>query len=132
MSDSLVLSALARLEAGETTLEADTTGPKAEQARLRSDFLAEPGKTRADIMERVDRLESAVTLIRDDIAVNIGAAEAVERARENTRADVRTLGRQVSVMWKQIKQLQSEMREVHGDPDRLPQEMTFVLTAQPA
>ncbi len=123
MSDSPVLAALARLEAGQTRLEAgytrveaDVSGLKAEQTRLRSDFLAELGKTRADIMERVDRLENAVTLIRDDIAVNMGAVDAVERANENTRADVRTLGEQVSVMWKQIKQLQSEMREVRGDP----------------
>ena len=123
MSDSPVLAALARLEAGQTRLEAgytrleaDVTGLKADQTRLRSDFLAELGKTRADIMERVDRLGNAVTLIRDDIAVNMGAVDAVERANENTRADVRTLGEQVSVMWKQIKQLQSEMREVRGDP----------------
>ena len=105
-----------RLEAGQTRLEADITSLKGEQARLRSDFLAELGKTRADIMERVDRLENAVTLIRDDIAVNMGAVDAVERANDNTRADVRTLGEQMSVMWKQIKQLQSEMREVRGDP----------------
>ena len=116
MSDSPVLAALARLEAGQTRLEADITSLKGEQARLRSDFLAELGKTRADIMERVDRLENAVTLIRDDIAVNMGAVDAVERANDNTRADVRTLGEQMSVMWKQIKQLQSEMREVRGDP----------------
>jgi chromosome segregation ATPase len=123
MSDSPVLAALVRLEAGQTRLEAgytrlegELTSLKAEQTRLRSDFLAGLGKTRADIMERVDRVENAVTLIRDDIAVNIGAAEAVERANDNTRADVRTLGQQVSVMWKQIKQLQSEMREVRGDP----------------
>nr|WP_294502700.1 hypothetical protein [uncultured Rhodopila sp.] len=104
------------LEAGYNRLEAGLSGLKAEQTRLRSDFLAELGKTRADIMERVDRLENAVTLIRDDIAVNMGAVDAVERANENTRADVRTLGEQVSVMWKQIKQLQSDMREVRGGP----------------
>ena len=72
-SDSPVLAALVRLEAGYTRLEADMTGLKAEQARLRSDFLAEPGKARTDIMEHVDRLENAVTLIRDHIAVNMGA-----------------------------------------------------------
>jgi hypothetical protein len=40
----------------------------------------------------------------------------VERANENTRADVGTPGEQVSVMWKQIKHLQAEMREVRGGP----------------
>src|SRR3954447_24273613 len=119
MSDSLVLAALTRLEAGQTRLEAgqarlevgqtqleaglsqldvklsqleprlgqleaELGRLKAEQKSLRSDLLAELGRTRSDIMERVERLENAVTLIRDDIAVNMGAVEAVERANDNT------------------------------------------------
>jgi chromosome segregation ATPase len=137
MSDSPVLAALARLEAGQSRIEAGQTGfdamfakletgfagleaglagLEASQKSLRSEFPAELGKTRADIMERVDRLQHAVTLIRDDVAVNMGAVEASSRVNENTRADLRTLGEQVSVMWKQLKQLQSEMREVRGDP----------------
>jgi uncharacterized protein (UPF0335 family) len=69
---------------------------------------------RADIMDRVYRLENGMTQIRDDIAVDMGAAEAAERANENTRADLRTLSERVSVMWKQIKRLESDMREVTG------------------
>jgi chromosome segregation ATPase len=105
-----------QLEAGQTRFEAELGQLKAEQKSLRSDFLAELGRTRSDIMERVERLEDAVNKIRDDIAVNMGAAEAVERANENTRADLRTLQEQMWIMWKQIKQLQTEMREVRGDP----------------
>jgi chromosome segregation ATPase len=151
MSDSLVLAALTRLEAGQTRLEAgqarlevgqtqleaglsqldvklsqleprlgqleaELGRLKAEQKSLRSDLLAELGRTRSDIMERVERLENAVTLIRDDIAVNMGAVEAVERANDNTRADVRSLHEQMSIMWKQIKRLQTEMREIKGEP----------------
>lgn len=91
MSDDPVLAALARLEAGQISL-------------------------RVDLMARMDRLADALTLIRDDIAVNMGAAEAMERANDNTRADLRTLGEQVSVMWKQIKRLQTDMREIKRDP----------------
>jgi chromosome segregation ATPase len=137
MSDSLVLAALTRLEAGQTRLEAgqarlevgqtqleaglgqleaELGRLKAEQKSLRSDLLAELGRTRSDIMERVERLENAVTLIRDDIAVNMGAVEAVERANDNTRADVRSLHEPMSIMWKQIKRLQTEMREIKGEP----------------
>jgi methyl-accepting chemotaxis protein len=89
---------------------------KVEQKSLRSDFLAELGRTRSDIMGRVERLEDAVNRIRNDIAVNMGTVEQVERANQNTHADVRALQEQMSIMWKQIKQLQSEMREVRGDP----------------
>jgi chromosome segregation ATPase len=135
MSDSLVLAALIRLEAGQSKLEAGQTQLEAGQTRLeagltrletgqaeleaefgrlqaeqnslRSDFLAELGRTRSDILERVERLEDAVNRIRDDIAVNMGAVEQVERVNEHTRADVRTLREQMSIMWKQIKQLQT-------------------------
>jgi len=44
------LAALARLEAGRTALQAG-------QASLRADFLGELGKTRSDLMERMDRLQ---------------------------------------------------------------------------
>ena len=64
MSDSLVLAALTRLEAGQAQLQAELCQLKAEQKSLRSDFLAELGRTRGDIMERVERLEDAVNKIR--------------------------------------------------------------------
>src|SRR5690242_15809710 len=101
MSDSLVSAALNRLEAGQAQLQAELGQLKAEQKSLRSDFLAELGRARSDIMERVERLADAIIRIRDDIAVNMGAVEGVERANENTRADVRTMQEQMSIMWKQ-------------------------------
>ena len=65
-------------------------------------------------MARMDRLQDGITAIRDDIAVNIGAVEAGRRANDNTRDDLRTLNEQVSVMWKQLKRLQTDMREIRG------------------
>jgi hypothetical protein len=76
MSDDTILAGLARLEAGLLALEAG-------QTKLRTDFLDELGKTRADIMGKVAELQDAVTAIRDDIAVNMGAVgkRAVSRQR---------------------------------------------------
>jgi chromosome segregation ATPase len=89
---------------------------EASQTSLRADFLAELGSTRGAIMDRIDRLENRVAEIRDDIEVAMGSTEAAQRVNDNTRADLRTLGEQVSVMWKQIKRLESRVRDITGDP----------------
>jgi chromosome segregation ATPase len=86
------------------------------QTSLRTEFLAELGNTRSAIMDRVDRLENRITEIRDDIEVAMGSTDAAQRVNDNTRADLRTLGEQVGVMWKQIKRLESRVREITGDP----------------
>jgi hypothetical protein len=106
MSDD-ILSILARLEAGQNRLEFDI-------AKLRGDFLVELGSTRAAIMDRVERLENRVTEVRDDIAVAMGSSDQVKRANENTRADLRSMQEQVSVMWKQIKRLETRVDSIEG------------------
>jgi len=57
---------------------------------------AELTQMRVDLMARMDRLEDGLTAIRNDIAVNFGAADAVKRANDNTREEVRSLGEMVS------------------------------------
>ena len=108
MSDDPVLAALARLEAGQTS--------------MRSEFLAELGKTRGAIMDRVDELQRRVDLVREDIAVSMGSSEAATRANDNTRADLRSLTEQFGIMWKQLKKLQVEVEELRdagrGDDPR--------------
>ena len=98
-----------RLEEGQTNLHADL-------ASLRTEFLAELGQTRAAITDRFDRLENRVTEMRDDIEVAMGSTEAVQRVNDTTRADLRTLGEQVSIMWKQIKRLEGRVRGITGEP----------------
>jgi len=71
---------------------------------------------RADLMTRLDRHAEMLNAIRDDVAVNFGTADAVKRANENTREEVRALGDIVSGMHRQIHRLQTQMREVRGDP----------------
>ena len=67
-------------------------------------------------MSRTDRLQDSLTAIRDDIAVNMGAADAMQRANDNTRELVRSQGEQMSVIWRQLKALQERVRSITGDP----------------
>lgn len=67
-------------------------------------------------MERLDRLQNSVASIRDDIAANYGTAGAVKRANDNTREELRLLGEVVTTMSQQIQRLQTDVRELKGDP----------------
>jgi hypothetical protein len=85
-------------------------------AQLRSDFLTELGETRAALMERLDR-------VRDDIGVNFGRADAVQRANEHTREDLRSLTEMVTTMVRRVRKqderiewLETKVREIRGDP----------------
>lgn len=105
MSDDPILAALARLEAGQAKLEAG-------QGRLETSHIA----LRVDLMARMDRLQNSLTLIRDDITVNMGAVDAMQRANDNTRELVRSQGDQMNVMWRQLKNLEAKVRGITGDP----------------
>jgi uncharacterized phage infection (PIP) family protein YhgE len=93
----------AKLEAGQATLEAGLTSVKASQTSLR-----------VDLMARMDRLENINTAIRDDISVNFGAVDAVRRANDNTRDELRALSDVVSLMHRQINRLQTEVEQLKG------------------
>ena len=84
-------------------------------------------KVRTDIMDRVDRLQNgltdmragmheSLTSIREDIGVNMGAADAAHRANDNTRELVRLQADQLSLMWRKITALEKRLREITGDP----------------
>ena len=104
------------IRADQASLRDGQASLRADQATLRAEFLAELGNTRSAIMDRVDRLENHITAIHGDIEVAMGSTEAAQRVNDNTRADLRTLGEQVSVMWKQIKRLESQVRDITGNP----------------
>jgi hypothetical protein len=91
VSDDPILAALGRLEVGQT-------------------------KMRADVMERIDRLQDAVTAIRDDISVDMGAVDMARMVNDNTREDVKQMREQLSVMWKQLKKAEADIRELKGGP----------------
>jgi hypothetical protein len=46
----------------------------------------------------------------------MGSVEAVRKANDNTRAHMTQMQEQMSVMWKQIKRLESRVRDITGDP----------------
>jgi hypothetical protein len=69
---------------------------------------------RVDLMACMDRLEDINTKIRDDIAVNFGTVDAVRRANDNTRQELRALSEVVSLMHRQINRLQIEVAQLKG------------------
>src|SRR5438105_99065 len=69
-------------------------------------------ETRAAIMDRIDRLQNLLGLLRDDIGVNFGRADRAVDAVLGVRREVEALGREVTAMERQIQGLQSQMREL--------------------
>ena len=89
---------LERLEAGQTNLEAGQT------------------KLRVDVMERMDRLQDAVTAIRDDISVDSGAVDMARKVNDNTRDDVRQMREDLSVLRRRLLKVEADIRRLNGDP----------------
>jgi hypothetical protein len=69
MSDDPILSALARLEAGQADVTDRLTRLDVGQRSLRADFFSELGATRGAVTEKLTDMQSTLTDIRDDIAV---------------------------------------------------------------
>jgi phage shock protein A len=59
-------------------------------------------KLRIDVMARIDRLQDAVT--------------SAQRANDNTREEVSALREQVMIMWRQVKLLEAQVRQIKGEP----------------
>jgi len=102
MSGDPVLAAIARLG---STLDA-----------TRRDAREDLTELRVAMMSRMDRLQDMVTEIRDDIGVAMGSADAMQRAKDNTRELVRLQGEQLTIMFRQIKRLEEKVRSITGDP----------------
>jgi chromosome segregation ATPase len=102
-------------------LRAEVNDLRSQVERLRSEHI----RTRADIMERIDRLQFRVDSHADDIKVALGAAHMLED-RVKTRDDAvvdRELARDreirgqsdlITAMQRQIMRLQTEMAELRG------------------
>jgi chromosome segregation ATPase len=142
MSDepnTAIIAALSRLEAGQAALQqavaalatrAELAQVRAELTQVRLDLMGrmdrlEAGQERletsqtslrADTMERMDRLQDSLTDIRNDIGVNFGASDAVKRANDNTREEVRALSEMMSALVRKVRALETRVREITGDP----------------
>jgi phage shock protein A len=107
-----VAAALDRLEGGQasigTKLSALETGLSSVEAGQT--------KLRADVMERIDRLEDGITGMRDDLTVTFGASDSVRRAHSSTREELRELSDSVSALYRKLARLETQVRELKGDP----------------
>ncbi len=109
-----ILTALTRLERGQAALEKGQAALEKGQAALAGDFV----RLRSEVMARIDRLQDTVNLMHDDIGVNFGRADQVERKGDHTRDELRDLAKLVSGMQHQIHRLQGEVMQIRGgDPD---------------
>jgi hypothetical protein len=98
MSDDPVLPALADLSTRFGRLEAGQD------------------KLHIELMARMDRLENSLADIRNDIAVNFGTADAVKRANDNTREEMRSLHDIVAALVRKIQTLETKVREITKEP----------------
>jgi uncharacterized coiled-coil DUF342 family protein len=83
---------------------------------MRIEFADAQVKTRTDVMGRIDRLDNALSAIRDDIGVNMHRADRAHAAADGTREELRSLGDQVNAMARQIQRLRTEVRELKSEP----------------
>jgi hypothetical protein len=88
-SSQRILDALDRLEAGQA-------------------------KMRIDIMARIDRLQHIVEMTRDDIVVNFGNTDRVERIANGAVDDMRTTTEILRVMQRQIMRPQTDVQQLRG------------------
>ncbi len=107
-----ILAALERLETGQAQLATDVTTLRTDVTTLRTDVTT----LRTEVMARIDRLQNTVTTIRDDITVNMGRADQAHRAADNVRDELRALNDVVSGVMRQVQRLQSDVRELRGEP----------------
>ena len=100
---SAVLMALAALEEGQ------------------QQHVAALEQLRSDLIGRIDRVDSAITAIRDDITVTMRLADRAQEAADHTRAGLSALGDRVTAMMHQIQDLQAEVRHLKGEGTRTEQ-----------
>ena len=72
-------------------------------------------RLRIDLTGRFDRVEQAITAIRDDITVTMRLADRAQEAADHTRAGLSAPGDRVTAMMHQIQDLQAEVRHLKGE-----------------
>jgi hypothetical protein len=78
-----------------------------------------------DMLSRMDRVDSAVAAIRDDITVTMRLADRAQEAADQTRGELSALGDRVRAMMHQIQDLQSDVRRLKGEGPRTEQPETI-------
>lgn len=75
---------------------------------------AKQDKMRTDIMARIDRVQHKVDQTHDDMVVNFGNTDRVERIARGAVDDTRTNTEIMRVMQRQIMRLQTDMEQLKG------------------
>jgi hypothetical protein len=71
-------------------------------------------KMRTDIVARIDRVQHIVEMTRDDIVVNFGNTDRVERIANGAVDDMRATTEILRVMQRQIMRLQTDVQQLRG------------------
>lgn len=81
-------------------------------------FEEQQNRLRTDLMARMDWLQDALTLHKEEVTATMGAGERAERIANAMQDVVRTLSEQVTIMVRQIRRLQEEVEGLKGGPER--------------
>ena len=102
MNDEPVLAAIAQLRTDLAQLRTDLTtvseGIEGQLTRLR-----------VDVMARLDRHEDKLGTIHDDITVAIGSSDRAQQVNDNTREEVRSLGKLVNDLLHIVRKLEGRV-----------------------
>jgi phage shock protein A len=120
-----VLTAIAALTGEVGKIRTDVAQVRGDIAQLQGDvaqvrgdmsrFQNDVTQLRVAVMERIDRLQDALTLQRDELVVNYGAIERVERLARAAQEETRALGEMITPMIRQIRRLQDDVRTLRGE-----------------
>jgi len=103
---------LNRLSGEVTGLSGDVTRLSVETTRLGGEQI----RLRIDMMERFERVENHLTVIREDIGVNMGRADRAHLAADNTRDEMHALSGQVQSMERRQRTLSLRMDQIDKPP----------------
>jgi chromosome segregation ATPase len=110
---------LNRLSGDVTGLSGDVTRLSGEVTRLSGETTRLGGeqiRLRIDMMERFERVENHLTVIREDIGVNMGRADRAHLAADNTRDEMHALSGQVQSMERRQRTLSLRMDQIDKPP----------------
>jgi recombinational DNA repair ATPase RecF len=120
MSDDPTDRILAAIESLRDALTADLVQTRnALMAHLEqrlAALAADLVQTRAALMARMDRLQNELTLRTEDTIVSMGSADRAERIAKAAADEVRAMGDMVTAMARQIQRLQTDVRQLKGEP----------------
>jgi len=103
---------LNRLSGDVTGLSGEVTRLSVETTRLGGEQI----RLRIDMMERFERVENHLTVIREDIGVNMGRADRAHLAADNTRDEMHALSGQVQSMERRQRTLSLRMDQIDKPP----------------